>query len=294
MTFGVRHARGEPSLFLAEGDGTGPPLLLLHGVTRMHGDWSPLLGRLGASWRVIALDQRGHGRSGRAGRYLVVDYVADAVRIIREEVGEPVTILGHSLGAMVAAGVAAEEADLVRAVVLEDPPFHAMGSLIEGSAWQAQFLGMREIARRGGTVESLALALAGILLPRPGGGTIRLGDVRSPDAIRWSAECLAGLDPDLLTPVIEGRWLDGYDPVAIARAIRCPVRLLQADPAAGGALSDDACAAFADASVECTVERFSGVGHQIHQTLPERVCDAVDAIAADAHGSTRVSQEAAR
>ena len=280
MCIRVRQSHGAQSLLLAEGDKNGPPLLLLHGVTRAHADWSNVLGRLGRSWRVIALDQRGHGLSARASRYLVVDYVADAIRIIRDEIGEPVTILGHSLGAMVAAGVAAEAADIVQAVVLEDPPFHAMGRRIAGTAWQTQFTAMREIARRGGSVESLTVALAGIRLPRPGGGTVRLGELRSPEAIRWSAECLARLDPEVLTPVIEGRWLDGYDPVAIARAIRCPVRLLQADPAAGGALADDACGAFADAAVECTVERFSGIGHQIHHSEPERVCDAVDRVVA--------------
>lgn len=280
MSIRVRRSRGEPSLLVAEGDTNGPPLLLLHGVTRAHADWSNVLGRLGRSWRVIAPDQRGHGCSARASRYLVVDYVADAVRIIRDEIGEPVTILGHSLGAMVAAGVAAEAPDIVRAVVLEDPPFHAMGRRIAGTVWHTQFTAMREIARRGGSVESLTAALAGILLPRPGGGTVRLGELRAPEAIRRSAECLATLDHDLLTPVIEGRWLDGYDPSAIARAIRCPVRLLQADPAAGGALADDACGAFADDAVDCTVERFAGIGHQIHQSEPERVCEAVDRVAA--------------
>lgn len=294
MSIHSRRLAGAPSLLLAEASASGPPLLLVHGVTRAHGDWSPVLDLLRDRWRVFAVDQRGHGESARAARYLVVDYVADAVRLVREHIGEPVVILGHSLGAMVAAGVAAAEPALVRGIVLEDPPFQAMGRRIPGSAWQAQFTGMREAAAHGGSVDELAAALSEIRLPTAGGGTIRLGDVRTPAAIRWSAACLARLDPDVLTPVIEGRWLDGYDPVAIARAIRCPVRLLQADPTAGGALADDERAAFAEAVADCTVERCAGIGHQIHQTVPERVGEAVNALATDVHGVTSVSQEAAR
>lgn len=279
MSLLPRFSEMHPPLAIAEGGVSGgPPLLLLHGLTRDRGDWSPLFSRLALGWRVIAVDQRGHGRSARADRYLVSDYAADAVRLLRDVIGEPVAILGHSLGAMVAAVVAAELPDMVQGIVMEDPPFHAMGNRIAGTAWQSQFSGMRDAALRGGTVEDLAAAIAAIQLPRPDGSVVRLGDLREPTAIRWSAECLKRLDPETLTPVIAGRWLDGYDAVRLASAIRCPVRLLQADPASGGALSDADRDAFATAAPDCVVERFPGVGHLIHWTEPARVADAIDAL----------------
>ena len=110
--------------------GSGPVLVLLHGVTRCGADWEPLLPALAEDWTVIALDQRGHGTSPRAGSYLVTDYVADAVRFVREETAGPIFIFGHSLGAMVAAAVAAELPDRVGGIILEDPPFHTMGNRI--------------------------------------------------------------------------------------------------------------------------------------------------------------------
>jgi pimeloyl-ACP methyl ester carboxylesterase len=167
--------------------------------------------------------------------------------------------------------------------VLEDPPFQTMGTRIAGSAWEAQFRAMREIGLRGGSIESLAEALAAIELPRPDGGRVRLGDLRDAKALRWSAACLADLDPEVLTPVIAGRWLDGYDPATVAARIQCPVRLLQADPLAGGALADDERDAFAAATRRCTVERFTGTGHLLHWMLPERVAAAVAALAAESH-----------
>lgn len=99
----------------------------------------------------------------------------------------PLVLFGHSLGAMVAAAVAAEVPDRVRAIILEDPPFHTLGNRIEGSAWQAQFIGMQEIARRGGSVEDITDALAEIRLPSGGAA---IASVNGATAPRWrGVEC---------------------------------------------------------------------------------------------------------
>lgn len=263
-------SRGEPTLCYTQ-SGRGPVLLLLHGVTRCGADWEPLLPTLTTSWKVIALDQRGHGGSTRGESYLVSDYVSDAVRFVREELAVPLFIWGHSLGAMVAAAVAAKLPQLVRGIVLEDPPFHTMGSRIAESAWQAQFRGMRQAARRGGSVEEITDALASIRIPVSGGGSTRLGELRDRASLAWSADCLSKLDPEVLTPVIEGRWLDGYDLAEIFSLIRCPALLLQADPLAGGALTN------ADVDLARSLLphhrhiQFANCGHQLHREHPEEV-----------------------
>jgi pimeloyl-ACP methyl ester carboxylesterase len=278
MRFHARRTDDTPSLLIAERPATGCPLLLLHGLSRAHGDWAPVVDQLARSHRLIAIDHRGHGESDRASGYLVADYVADAVRILVDEIDEPVLILGHSLGAMVAAAVAAEVPGHVRGVVLADPPFHAMGARIAGSSWQTLFRGMQAAAGQGVSVDELAALMSEILLPRPDGSRVRLGDLRDAAAIRWSATCLASLDPAALTPVIEGRWLDGYDMLGVASRIRCPVHLMQADPAAGGCLSDDESAAFAGCVQDCIVERCHGIGHLLHWQAPARVTAAVAAL----------------
>jgi pimeloyl-ACP methyl ester carboxylesterase len=249
-------------------------LLLLHGVTRCGADWEPLLPALAEDWSVVALDQRGHGGSPRADGYLVTDYVADAVRLVREEVAESVVIFGHSLGAMVAAAVAAELPDRVRGVILEDPPFHTMGNRIADSAWQAQFLGMRAAARKGGSTEPITVALAEICLPAGGGGYRRLGDLRDRASLAWSAHCLSRLDPEALSPVIEGRWLDGYDFPAFLSEVCCPVLLLQGDPQAGGALTDADAETVKSIVSDCRHLRFPGCGHNLHRDGSETVLRA--------------------
>ncbi len=289
MNFLPRDFPGAPALRIAEGPDHGPALLLLHGVTRGWRDWEPLLPALADEWHVFALDQRGHGASGRASAYLVMDYVSDVVRLLREQMNAPCVIFGHSLGAMVAAGVAAEIPERVRGIVLEDPPFHTMGNRIAVGAWRAQFLGMQEAARRGLGLEELTDVLAKIHLPTASGEMVRLGDLRDRASLRWSAECLRQLDPEVLTPIIAARWLEGYDVTQVFSKVCCPVLLLQGDPAAGGALSDGDATEAATVLHSCQHVRFPGVGHQLHREKPHAVLEALQEFAARLHPSDHLA-----
>jgi pimeloyl-ACP methyl ester carboxylesterase len=101
-----------------------PTAVLVHGVTGWHRTWwrvGPALAERG--WRVVAVDQRGHGHSPRIdGHTTVPDLAADLAAAI-ERIGAPVgALIGHSLGAAVGAELAFERPDLVHRLVLEDPP----------------------------------------------------------------------------------------------------------------------------------------------------------------------------
>jgi pimeloyl-ACP methyl ester carboxylesterase len=231
---------------------------------------------------VHALDFRGHGGSDRTpGKYLVTHYAGDAVAYVRDEIRQPVLIYGDSLGAMVALAVAAALPGLVRGIVLEDPPFHTMGRRIAQTTWQALFIGMREVASSAAGADELAVALAELAVPTPGRSDLtKLGQLRSPESLRFSARCLAQLDPEVFTPVIEGRWLDGYDKRALFAQVRCPALLLQGDPSAGGALTDADADAVMAVSPACRRTRFQGVGHLIHQDQPVAALRALQEFAA--------------
>jgi pimeloyl-ACP methyl ester carboxylesterase len=109
----------------ADATEASPPLaVLVHGVTGWWRTWwrvGPALADAG--WRVVAVDQRGHGHSPRlGGPVTVVDLAGDLAMTI-EAIGRPVDLLiGHSLGGAVAAEVAVDRPDLVQRLVLEDPP----------------------------------------------------------------------------------------------------------------------------------------------------------------------------
>ena len=110
------------------GHGSGPPVILLHGVSLGAVAWAPLLGLLHGR-RVVAVDLPGHGLSDpvsyRRGevrehaRQLVEDLL-DALEVDRAPV------VGHSLGAMFALWYAAGGADRISALVAIGDPAVAL------------------------------------------------------------------------------------------------------------------------------------------------------------------------
>lgn len=257
----------------------GPPLLLLHGVIRCWQTFLPLLPHLDGRWQIHGLDLPGHGKSERlTGDYLVVDYVRAVAELVRTNFPQPIVIYGHSLGAMVAAGVAAELGDLVRAVVLEDPPLDTMASRIRETWLHGYFSGLSRHAGSPLPVRRLALELAELTFADPKTGQLqRLGDVRDAAQLRFMASCLKQLDPAVLRPVIEARWLAGFDWPQVFSRIKCPLLLLQADEAAGGMLMDcDAVQAKALAA-DCTLVKLRGCGHNMHVGRTQDVVNIVHA-----------------
>ncbi|MGW2623117.1 alpha/beta fold hydrolase [Micromonospora taraxaci] len=100
--------------------GSGIPLLALHGHYNEASAFAPLAEALAPRWRVIALDQRGHGESDRAESYGRDDYVADVDAFHRHLGVGPVPVLGHSLGGVNAYQYAGRHPDRVSALIVED------------------------------------------------------------------------------------------------------------------------------------------------------------------------------
>jgi 2-(acetamidomethylene)succinate hydrolase len=108
-------------LFVLE-SGEGDLVVLLHGVTANAYVFVPLIELLSKGHHVVALDQRGHGRSATSpsGRYGSADYAADVAAVIESLGGEPAAVVGHSLGARNAVVAGAIYPHLVAAVVAVD------------------------------------------------------------------------------------------------------------------------------------------------------------------------------
>lgn len=250
---------GVVSLNYAEGPPSGPPLVLLHGVGWRWQNFLPVIPPLLVRWHIYALDFRGHGLSGRvAGAYRFIDYAQDTIAFLRTQAAELAILLGHSLGAMVAISVAAEAPDLVRAIVLEDPPLTAFlkdRGLSEPP--HEMFVAYRNLASSGGSVDELASALA-VIEPEEDAAANRA----------W-AKSLSQADTDVLTVIIDNRVIEGYDTEALLRRISCPVLLLQGDPVLGGALEDLDAEYAVSLLSRCTFVHLPGVGHGIHYLQPE-------------------------
>jgi pimeloyl-ACP methyl ester carboxylesterase len=245
---------GAVSINYAEGPRGGPPLVLLHGVTSRWQRFLTLIPLLTQRWHVVAADLRGHGRSGHVpGRYGLMEYAQDVIGLIRHLGDEPAVVLGHSLGAMIGIGVAAEAPSAVRALILEDPPLGAFQARpFDERPEHAGFVATRDLVREGLTPDALARRL--------------LAESISNDALaaRMRARSLSQIDPDVLTFIIENRAIDGYDLEDRLRRIACPTLLLQGNPALGGALSAAEAAWAASLLADGVLVSFPEAGHQIH------------------------------
>lgn len=238
----------------------GPPLVLIHGVMSRWQGWPSAVPPLATRWRLYIPELRGHGRSGHvAGGYAIDDYAADIITFLREVVGTPAVIVGHSLGGIIATAVAAAAPDQVAAVVLEDPPLAAFrGTPFEQRPERDSFVALRDLVAAGHSVEELA-AILGARQPNS-----------DPVWLRAHASRLARLDPDVLTMIVTDRATGAYDQDACLRAIAAPTLLLQADPAAGGALGDADAERAVGLLPQGTLVRLPGVGHGIHGDVPDR------------------------
>jgi pimeloyl-ACP methyl ester carboxylesterase len=89
--------------YVEQGDASGVPLLLLHGVTDSWHSFEPVLPHLPASIRAFTLTQRGHGDASRpAAGYRFQDFAADLAAFLDALHLDAAVIAGHSMGSSVA------------------------------------------------------------------------------------------------------------------------------------------------------------------------------------------------
>jgi pimeloyl-ACP methyl ester carboxylesterase len=99
--------------------GTGPPMVLVHGLGGSSVNWLAVGGALARDHRVYALDLPGFGRTPPAGRELTFrTHRRTVTRFLEEVAGERAVLVGNSMGGLVSLAVAAKRKKLVSALVL--------------------------------------------------------------------------------------------------------------------------------------------------------------------------------
>ena len=95
--------------------GTGPPVILVHGITESAAAFDPVTERLSSANSVITLDLRGHGESGRSEAYDLAAMATDVAAVIAAAGVDRPHLVGHSLGGAVvtAAGSMLDVASVV-------------------------------------------------------------------------------------------------------------------------------------------------------------------------------------
>ena len=101
----VLERKGLPAVAYRD-EGTGVPLVLVHGVGGESGNWDDVAARL-ARFRIIRLDLRGHGRSGPIRGPIRIEDLARDVTDVMDALGvQRARLAGFSLGGMVVQAVA--------------------------------------------------------------------------------------------------------------------------------------------------------------------------------------------
>jgi 3-oxoadipate enol-lactonase len=102
-----------------ESVGRGSPLLFIHGLGSSTRDWERQVAAFADSYQVVTVDLRGHGRSGKPeGRYSIAQFSDDVAGLIGHLELGPVTVVGISLGGMVAFQLAADHPELLDKLVV--------------------------------------------------------------------------------------------------------------------------------------------------------------------------------
>ena len=105
------------------GDSAKPPILCLPGLTRNARDYADLAARLAPAWRVVALDFRGRGESGRAedwSTYSPASYLDDVQAILAALKIDRFVGIGTSLGGIVLVMLGAAQPGRIAGAVLND------------------------------------------------------------------------------------------------------------------------------------------------------------------------------
>ena len=100
--------------------GGGPPLVMLHGLSGHARTWDHTAAALSERYRVLALDQRGHGDSNWAPQYGLAPMAQDVLGFLDALELAEVTLMGLSMGGLVSFVFAAAHPDRVTRMVIMD------------------------------------------------------------------------------------------------------------------------------------------------------------------------------
>lgn len=123
---------GDITIAYRDSGGNGNPVVVLHGLAGSSAEFIATAEAL-PEYRVLLVDQRGHGQSTRVPADLSREaFVADIVNLIERRVGSPVALVGQSMGAHTAMLVAAARPDLIKRLVLLE--VGAVGGNVDANA----------------------------------------------------------------------------------------------------------------------------------------------------------------
>jgi len=233
-----------------------PALLCLHGTAQNAHTWDFTALTLCARYRVLALDQRGHGDTSWApdGDYSLEAYVADLEAFVSALDLPEVTLVGLSMGGRNAFVYAARHPRKVRALVVVDtgPEVNTAGVQRIG-----RFMAMEDVLDSFDAFVQRTLRYNPLRPEWLVRGSLRHNLVQRPDG-RWTWK----YDPAIRNPA---RWAHGRPSPAVLweawRSLSCPVLLVRGEES--DVLTAEVAQAMAQALPGCRLVTIPRAGHLV-------------------------------
>jgi pimeloyl-ACP methyl ester carboxylesterase len=252
--------------------GSGPPLVILHGLFGSSRNWHSFARKLGDQYRVFSLDLRNHGDSPWADSVGYEDLAADVERfILSQDLGAPV-VIGHSMGGKTAMTLALDHGDLVGGLIVMDI------SPVPYDHDHDEFIGaMRDMDLSALRNRSDADAVLSKAVPEPGVRQFLLHNLVSAEGgYRWRINlgALAGSMESIM----------GFPETLTNRAYKGPTLFLY------GGRSDyvrlEHQPLIKTLFPQATLETIADAGHWLHAERPDAVRGSVERFLAERVGNT--------
>lgn len=239
--------------------GSGPTVLMLHGIGGGHRAFAPQVETLASlGYRAVAWDMPGYGRSAPIEPYTFKGLAQRCVDLIDALQCDSVALLGHSMGGMVAQEVIARRPDKVNKLILCGTSA-AFGKRTDGKsaeAWAQQFIAQRTAPLDAG--QTMAHMAAKLVPQMVGPGSL-------PEGLKLAEHCMASVPAATYRRALE--CLVTFDRQAALAHIRVPTLLIggEFDRVAAPAVMKQMAAAIPRARYA----ELAGIGHLMNLEAPD-------------------------
>jgi pimeloyl-ACP methyl ester carboxylesterase len=241
----------ETDLHYVEGPDNGPALLLLHAQLMDWFDYSRVLPELSKSYHIFVVDYNGHGKTQAPASTMNANAIGNILAtFIENEIKKPAFVSGNSSGGLLTAWLAANKPELVKAILLEDPPlFSSEYPKVKRTIAYKSFQSCHTYVSSGSKADFLTfwIQASSDFIEKNAGkkakkrllamiATYREGNPGKPVELRFLPVMLrlffrgmSSFDPHFGDAFYTGEWNKGFDHANTLKKIKCPTLLLQAN-----------------------------------------------------------------
>lgn len=239
-----------------EGLPNGVPLLLIHGSGSVWQDWTPVIEFFSEQNHVFAPDLRGFGKSEHiSGTYDIPTFTNDIADFIKGIIPIPPIIVGHSFGALLTADLACRYPDIMKAIVLEDPPVSLLENLEQWEGW-SYFEMALEMIKNKTSLQDMVIRF----IEEAG---------YSPCEADRSARNLGQIDPEIFEKIITHNMMHLGQPLpTILKQIQCPCLFVSSNYELGSLVRPEDLPVVKKSLKKGSMAHITDAGHGIHMESP--------------------------